>query len=314
IIGLQNSKTGDKARDYYNKKLKHFNDIENLHHKTDSGMNITIDGANGRLYSIMTRMKSEYRHGGFFTINGERFKEVDISNSQPTLLGLRVKRKKQELGNTLNSLWMEHALKGDFYEWLIDITGLLKDRSVDDIISEYNNHISKNKKSKKKKVREQALDEENVLDKVKHESSSNPYIKLRPLIKHWIIKFLFGKQMVGVDDKQPKNIERKFLKNLWRYLYENEPSIYEEILWYKKHPEPKRKHPDENASVLARRLQDEEVRYIKEVLKNLDPHIRYLYTVHDCIGCLESDVELVKSVMEQTALDIYGVKLKLKVE
>ena len=56
------------------------------------------------------------------------------------------------------------------------------------------------------------------------------------------------------------------------------------------------------------------MRYIKRCLKNLDPHIQYLYTVHDCIGCLESEVDKVKSIMEHTAMDMYGVKLKLKVE
>ena len=70
----------------------------------------------------------------------------------------------------------------------------------------------------------------------------------------------------------------------------------------------------DTASELARKMQEEEVRYIKKCLKNLDPHIQYLYTVHYCTGCLESDVEKVKSIMEQSAMDMYGVKLKLNTE
>lgn len=240
------------------KKLKLINDIENLHHKTESGLRITADGATGRTYSIMTRLRSDVRHGNYLTIDGEGFKEVDLSNAQPTLLGLRVKRKLKEQGKVLHSLWLGHALMGDFYEWLIDITCLLEDRSVDDIISDYNDLVSKNKKSKKKKVREQALEEQSILYKVNGMTSTDPYTKLRPLIKHWIIKSLFGKQIVGTDNKEPKSIEKVFLKNLWKYLKENEPDIYAEILWHKKHPEPKKKKPSENASELARKSRREE--------------------------------------------------------
>lgn len=98
------------------------------------------------------------------------------------------------------------------------------------------------------------------------------------------------------------------------YLKENESHIYKELLWFKKHPQPKKKNPREKASELARKLQEEEVRFIKKCLKRIDEHVKYLYTVHDCIGCLGSDVEKVKSIMEQTSVDYYGVKLDLKVE
>ena len=295
------------------KKLSLINNIENLYHKTESGMRITIDGPEGRLYSIMTRMKSDYRHGGFFSINGEKFKEVDLSNSQPTLLGLMVKRKHQEDNPEFNSLWLEHAVKGDFYEWLVDITGLVN-VPIDEIIKNLSEEISKNKKSKKKKVREQAKEDENILDKVKRETSTDPHVKLRPLIKHWIIKFLFDKKIVSVKTQKAKTLENKFLKNMCWYLKNNEPLIYEEILKHKKDPKPKKKNPEDTASELARKLQEEEVRFIKECLKRLDQEVKYLYTVHDCIGCLVSDVEKVKSIMENTSLDYYGVKLNLKVE
>ena len=207
----------------------------------------------------------------------------------------------------------EHAVKGDFYEWLIDITGLT-DLQTDEIILKLEETISKDKKSKKKAVRERAEENERVLNKVKRETSVDPHVKLRPLVKHWIIKFLFGKQIVCPDNKEVKGSERLFLKNLCLYLKTNETHIYHELLWYKKHPLPKKKNPMETASELARKLQEEEVRFIKECLKRLDKEVRYLYTVHDCIGCLESDVDKVRSIMEQTSVDYYGVKLNLKVE
>lgn len=304
----------DKMSSVDLKKLSLINDMENLFHKTDRCMNPTIDGVGGRFYSIMTGLKSNVRHGNILSIGGVGFKEVDLSNSQPTLLGLMVKKKLEGQGIRVNSMWLKHALSGDFYEWLVDITHLIDHYSVDEIISSLENKASRLGKSKNKKVVEQAREIDDLVCKVKTETSSDPHKKLRPLVKHWIIKFLFGKQIVSVDDKGVKDIERMFLKNLCRYLKENETYIYDEIIWNKKHPEPKKDNPDETASPLARKLQEEEVRFIKQCLRNLDKEVEYLYTIHDCIGCLETDVEKVKQVMTNTAIDYYGVALNLKVE
>ena len=304
----------DKMSSVDLKKLSLINDMENLYHKTDRCLNVTIDGEEGRFYSIMTGLKSDVRHGNILSIGGMGFKEVDLSNSQPTLLGLMVKKKLEEKGIGFKSMWLEHALSGDFYEWLIDVTHLIDHYSVDEIISSLENKASRLGKSKNKKVVEQAREIEGLVNKVKFETSTDPHRKLRPLIKHWIIKFLFGKQTVSVDNKAVNDIERMFLKNLCRYLKENETHIYDEIIRNKKNPEPKKGKPDETASPLARNLQEEEVRFIKRCLRNLDNEVEYLYTVHDCIGCLETDVEKVKRVMTQTAIDYYGVALNLKVE
>ena len=46
----------------------------------------------------------------------------------------------------------------------------------------------------------------------------------------------------------------------------------------------------------------------------MDNEVEYLYTVHDCIGCLVSDTEKVKEIMERTAKEMYGVRLELKIE
>ena len=46
----------------------------------------------------------------------------------------------------------------------------------------------------------------------------------------------------------------------------------------------------------------------------MDNEVEYLYTVHDCIGCLVSDTEKVKEIMERTAMEMYGVGLNLKIE
>lgn len=296
------------------KKLCFINDVENLYHKTDRCLNATIDGESGRFYSIMTGLKSNVRHGNILSIGGVKFKEVDLSNSQPTLLGLMVKKKLDEAGIKFNSMWLRHALSGDFYEWLVDITHLIDHYSVDEIVKNLDDKVSRLGKSRNKKVVEQGREIEDLLTKVRTEKSLDSHKRLRPIIKHWIIKFLFGKKTVSAAGKEVKDMELMFLKNLCRYLQENEPYIYQEIIWYKKHPEPKRKNPDETASPLARNLQEEEVRFIKQCLRNLDNEVEYLYTVHDCIGCLETDVDIVTRVMTQTALDYYGVALNLKVE
>ena len=307
------------------KKLSLIHDIENLYHKTDSCMRITVDGEEGRLYSIMTRMKSEYRHNGTFTIDGERFKEVDLCNSQPTLLGLMVKQKHKETHPDFHSEWLNHCLKGDFYEWVVDVT-CLNDYTYEEIVSKFQSTINKNKKIKGRK--EKAENDEKTLNKslkVKSDLDTNPepditpdmYFKtiVRPLVKNWIMSFLYCKEKLSITRKDSKvDIQSHFNHKLCLYLEENEPLIFNEIFWHREHVKPKKKKPNETSSELARKMQEEEVRYIKQVLKNLDPQIQYLYTVHDCIGCLESDVDKVVSIMEQTSIDYYGVKLKLKVE
>ena len=158
------------------KNLNHINDMETLYHKKKGLDRIVINGQEGRLYSIMTRMKSDYRHKGVLSINGEIFKEVDLSNSQPTLLGLIVKRKLNEAGQEFKSLWLQHALNGDFYEWLVDFTGI-GEMQIDEILLKLEEVINK---SKKKQVREQVKEYENIFEKVKKETSSDLHVKLRP--------------------------------------------------------------------------------------------------------------------------------------
>ena len=79
-------------------------------------------------------------------------------------------------------------------------------------------------------------------------------------------------------------------------------------------PCPRERNPNKTTSALYLRLQQEEVRYIKACLRNLDSEVEYLYTVHDCIGCLVSDAEKVKTIMERTSMAMYGVKLNLKIK
>ena len=68
-------------------------------------------------------------------------------------------------------------------------------------------------------------------------------------------------------------------------------------------------------SQLPYELQKEEVRFIKECLKNIDnTNIKYVYTIHDAVGSVASNGNKIKKIMEDTALQVYGVKLHLKLK
>ena len=130
------------------------------------------------------------------------------------------------------------------------------------------------------------------------------------------MRFLFCKDKMTSTEKDGRTIYKHFCHNLCTYLKENEPLLYEMLCWYrcKENHIPKKRNPDKTTSALYLNLQQEEVRYIKACLRNLDSEVEYLYTIHDCIGCLVSDANKVKEIMEQTSQDMYGVKLNLKIE
>jgi hypothetical protein len=116
-------------------------------------------------------------------------------------------------------------------------------------------------------------------------------------------------------EKDGGSIFKHFQYNLITYLKENEPEIYNLVVWSrdKQNLIPKSKEPTKLSSPLPKCLQREEVRFMKSVIQNLS-NIEFFYTVHDCVGCLESDAEKVKQIMVQTSMDMYGVKLHFKVE
>lgn len=82
-----------------------------------------MDNKGGRFYTVMVCMGKEFRRN-CLTLSGERIVEVDVSSSQPTLIGLKVK---QDTGKTTE--WLLHCLKGDFYEWVKKLTDVKVDRS-----------------------------------------------------------------------------------------------------------------------------------------------------------------------------------------
>lgn len=271
---------------YQDYKYRAMNITNFMEKAPDTMESFTVDSYSGRFHSIMTRTRNDIRMSGGLTINGQQLCEVDISSSQPTLFGLLVKEKYHDI----KSEWLEHCLSGVFYEWIIDVTGIVKfDKE------KLKNSISWN-------------DQARLCSRM---DSDNPHIYLRLIVKFWIMKFLFGSTSIKSLKKNTGSCYKTFTSNLCKYLEENEPCLYDEFVWYRTHIE---KVDGEKKSILPKHLQETEVRYIKECLKRLDPVVDRLYTVHDCVGCLECDAMKVKSIMEQTSLDMFGVKLNLKIE
>lgn len=262
----------------------------------------------------MTNLKSDWRKNGTLQINGEGFCEVDLSSLHPTLFGLYVKNEFPDI----RSRWIEHCLKGDFYEWVIDITGignftverLIKE--LESIVGVYIWRDDDDRKTMKNKVSKH----KELIETMKKIRSDDPHVLFRPVVKQWMMEFLFSRFSMTSTEKSGDTIYKQFCHNLCMYLKEQEPYIFEKLVWFrsKRNLVPKKKDPSKMTSQLPLILQREEVRYIKRCLKRLDPEVEYLYTVHDCVGCLVSDGEKVKRVMEDVSLDMYGVVLKLKIE
>ena len=60
-----------------------------------------MDNKGGRFYTVMVCMGKEFRRN-CLTLSGERIVEVDVSSSQPTLIGLKGK---QDTGKTTE--WLQ---------------------------------------------------------------------------------------------------------------------------------------------------------------------------------------------------------------
>ena len=302
-----------EIKSWCSKELTHINNLENLYHRKKSRMKTSIDG-DGRLYTVMTHLKSSWRKDGTLNIKGEGFCEVDMSSLHPTLFGLMVIERYPDV----KSQWVKHCLKGDFYEWVMDITGMCEyscdriTKEMEKIIGVYFYKDRDNRKSMKDKV----VKYEEIINKVKSIESDDPHIRLRPVVKQWMMEFLFSKFSMKSTEKDGETVYKHFCHNLCRYLKEQEPYIYDMLMWFrnKENQVPKKDRPTKTKSQLPSYLKKKEVEFIKKCLESLDPVLEYVYTVHDCIGCLVSDVDLVKYTMETVSQKLYGVKLNLKIE
>ncbi|MCH5240301.1 MAG: hypothetical protein J1F38_08750 [Muribaculaceae bacterium] len=300
------------------KELNNLNMLYRLYHKSKSAFHITIDGEEGRLYSVMTNLKSIWRKK-ILHIEGERLCEVDLSSLHPTLFALMILKEHSDI----KSEWLNACLRGDFYKWCIETTNLTE-FSPQQIINEMSNTVNGlriNKTASTKKCADKLIETISEIEYGLEINTTDVYALLKPVVKSWIMKLLFSHTKLSSTLKLRTNekpsIYKIFCNRFLTYLKEQEPVFYETLDYYrtKENLNQSKKNPTKSVSKLPYELQKEEVRFIKECLKNIDnANIEYVYTIHDAVGSVASNGCKIKKIMEDTALKVYGVKLHLKLK
>lgn len=223
----------------------------------------------------MVGMGKDFRRS-CLTLDNERIVEVDVSSSQPTLIGLKIKK-----DTAKTTEWLQHCLDGNFYDWAKEITGV----------------------------------------KVK-----------RNQVKKYVMRYLFScygaslpndfqGEHLPPDIKEYKRGYKKFEQKLTSYLKENEPEVYNLIEHHKRNPvwtdktwtDNWKKRKGKWCSTLPVEMQKTEVEYIKTCLARLPADMEF-FTIHDAICCRENDGVVVKAIMEQVSMEMYGEKISIKIE
>ena len=124
------------------------------------------------------------------------------------------------------------------------------------------------------------------------------------------------------DSKDYKKGYKKFEQKLTSYLKGNDPEVYNIIEHHKRNPvwnekvwtdNWKKKHKGKWCSTLPVLMQKTEVEFIKTCLLKLPKDMKF-FTIHDAICVKESDGLVVKTVMEQVSMEMYGEKISVKIE
>lgn len=245
----------------------------------------------GRYYTCLTNMHGEIRRE--LRIDGEPVVEVDISAAQPTMLGLLLRERHPDV----KSAWLEHCVKGDFYEW---IGSILLGRKI-------------------------TPDERKV---IKVLIMRMLYIAQRPTEKKDNTSFetYLKKYIQEKDPSKKENLGKgKLFKSfdfiLMSYLKTDEPRLYELVYEHRtKLKKVRRRKPTATGRTtkmrndLSMEMTKMEVEYIKRVLAVIAPDVKYFYTIHDCIGCKASDAEKVKQAMLAVAKEMFNATLNIKLE
>ena len=237
-----------------------------------------VDDAGGRFYSMMVGMGKEYRRNCLH-LNGQRIVEVDVSSSQPTMIGLKVKK------NTgLTTPWLSHCLSGDFYDWIKGITGL-------------------NKRVKRDKVKKYVM---RFLF-----SCYAPDLPKTYEGEHLPPDGSEGKKGYRKFEQRLTS----YLKENEHGVYALIDSHKRHPAWTEKVWEDSfhKKHYGKWCSSLPVEMQKVEVQYIKTCLSRLPGNMEF-YTIHDAICVMETDGEKVKEIMQDVSLEMYGERIGIKVE
>lgn len=246
----------------------------NLHNE-DVGCCKT-DDKGGRYYTMMVGMGKDYRRA-CLQLDGERIVEVDVSSSQPTLLGLKIKK---DTGITTE--WLRHCLSGDFYEWVKKLTGIKVDRAkVKTYIMRY--LFSCYGASLPKDFQGEHL----PADSKEHKRG---YKKFQQKLTSYL------------KDNEPE------IYDLIEHHKRN--PVWTEKVWT---DQWKKKRKGKWCSSLPVLMQKTEVEFIKICIVRLPKEMKF-FTIHDAICVKESDGEVVKSVMEKVSQEMYGEKISVKIE
>ena len=259
----------------------------------DSVRNDGRKGYAGRFYSPMTNMKSEHRHK-YLRLDGELITEVDVSNAQPTLLGILMFR---ETG--VMSEWLRQCLDGHFYEWIAEKTNT------------YSNPQHTLTEEERKTIKRMVM--------------RYLYSCYQPDLE----KDYQGEHIPTKGNWKNDGQYLSFQKRLNGFLKKDEPAIFKKIDWYKRNPEYREDKPlfrhyeDESGgkrkkkvgqgkwcSMLSYYLVCQEVEYIKRCIHSLPEDMKF-WTIHDCICVKESDSLRVKEVMEQVSRELFGEDITL---
>ena len=235
-----------------------------------------VDDKGGRYYTMMVCMGKDYRRA-CLQMDGERIVEVDVSSSQPTLIGLKVKK---VTGKTTE--WLQHCLDGNFYDWAKEITGIkvkrgqVKKYVMRYLFSCYGSGLSKDFQGE----------------------------HLPPDVKEYNRGYKkFEQKLTGyLKDNEPE------VYNLIE-LHKRNP-VWTEKVWTDNW---KKKRKGKWCSTLPVLMQKTEVEFIKTCLARLPKDMKF-YTIHDAICVMESNGGAVKAVMEQVSMKMYGEKISIKIE
>lgn len=235
-----------------------------------------VDDKGGRFYTMMVGLGKDYRRNCLL-LDGERIVEVDVSSSQPTLIGLKVKK---ESGVT--SQWLSHCLSGDFYEWVKSVTATKVAR---DKVKKY---VMKFLFSCYESDRPKDYEGEHCPQDDKE--GKRGYKKFAQRLTDYL----------KVNEPEVYDlIERRKRNPYWT------DKVWKDSF--------KKQHKGKWCSGLPVEMQKVEVEYIKTCLARLPQDMKF-YTIHDSICVKESDGEKVKEIMQQVSMEMYGEKIAVKIE
>lgn len=235
-----------------------------------------VDDKGGRFYSMMVGMAKDYRRN-CLRLDGERVVEVDVSSSQPTLIGLKVKK---DTGR--QTQWLSHCLSGDFYEWVKGVTGI------------------KVKRDKVKKYVMRYLF-----------SCYAPDLPKGYEGEHLPSDGMEGKKGYKRFEKELTSYLKDNDPDVYGLIEDHKRHPYwNGKVWTDKKG---KRHYGKWCSGLPVEMQKVEVDYIQTCLSRLPGNVLF-YTIHDAICVKESEGEMVKETMEKVSLEMYGERISVKVE